>query len=107
MGFENSFILFFLACKYRFRHLKGSKLKQYQKKRLKKIVDYAVERSLFFKDYYRDYDINDVFSLPTVNKRLMMNNFTQYNTVGFSKEELLKFCLEVEKTRSYEKRYEN
>ncbi|MHA1778916.1 MAG: F390 synthetase-related protein [Candidatus Heimdallarchaeaceae archaeon] len=105
MGFENSFILFFLACKYRFRHLKGSKLKQYQKKRLKKIVDYAVERSLFFKDYYRDYDINDVFSLPTVNKRLMMNNFTQYNTVGFSKEELLKFCLEVEKTRSYEKRY--
>ncbi|MHA1873025.1 MAG: F390 synthetase-related protein [Candidatus Heimdallarchaeaceae archaeon] len=107
MNLENNFFAFFLACKYRFKNLKGEKLHSYQINRLKKIVAYSVKNSLFFKKYYSNYDINKVFSLPTVNKYIMMENLSEYNTVGFKKEELINFCLEVEKSRDYSKRYKN
>ncbi|MHA1203868.1 MAG: F390 synthetase-related protein [Candidatus Heimdallarchaeaceae archaeon] len=105
MNLENNFLSFFLACKYRFKNLKGEKLQRYQENRLKKIVDYSVKNSPFFKRYYSNYNINDVFNLPTVNKHIMMENLSEYNTVGFTKEELINFCLEVERSRDFSKRY--
>ena len=61
--------------------------------------------SEFFKKHYRGYDLNDFFSLPTVNKKIMMDNLGDYNTLGFTKDEILNFCLEIEKSRDFSKRW--
>jgi phenylacetate-coenzyme A ligase PaaK-like adenylate-forming protein len=65
----------------------------YQLKKLRKVVRYAAGNSKFFKRYYRESNLNDVWSLPPVKKKIMMDNLTEYNTVGLTKEEMIDFLL--------------
>lgn len=81
------------------------KIHRFQLKKARSVVKYAVNNSPFFKDYYKDYDLQDVWNLPTVNKKIMMDNFSTYNTLGFDKNDLLRFSLEVEKSRDFTRRY--
>ncbi len=99
-----NFLLFYFFCKFRFKFFNKSKIYKYQKQRARYIVKYASARSGFFKKYYSGFDLNDFSGLPTVNKKIMMDNLTDYNTVGLTKEEILSFCLEIEKTRDFSKR---
>ncbi|MGE3062549.1 MAG: hypothetical protein AB7T10_02825 [bacterium] len=50
------------------------------------MVNYADRHSKFFNRFYAGHDINDFESLPLLTK-----------------EEILDFCLEIEKTRDYSK----
>ncbi len=99
-----SFLLFYFLCKFRFRYFDERAIRKYQNQRVKNLVKYALTHSEFFKKHYAGYDLDDFLSLPTVNKKIMMDNLTAYNTVGLSKEEILDFCLTVEKTRDFSQR---
>jgi putative adenylate-forming enzyme len=99
-----SFLLFYLLCKYRFRHFNEKKIRNYQEKRIRHVVKYAVAHSAFFRKYYSGYDMNDVWNLPVMNKKIMMDNLTGCNTVGLAGDEIISFCLEVEKTRDFTRR---
>jgi len=102
--FETQFApLFYLLSKYRFKHWSRKDIKAYQLKKRRDIVRYAKSNSKFFKNYYDGID--NFLSLPTVNKEIMMNNLSDYNTLGFDKKNLAEFALEVEKTRDFSKRY--
>ena len=101
-----SFLRFFFACKKRFKRMSLEELEKYQIKKAQNLVQYVVNHSPFFKKYYQNNDLLDVWNLPTVNKQIMMDNFTEYNTLGLSKEELLKFCLQNEKERIFTERYQ-
>lgn len=96
-----SFLLFYLLCKYRFRYFSKTDIHDYQDNRIKNVVKFAVANSGFFRDYYSGYDLNDVWNLPVMNKKIMMDNLSGCNTVGLSKDEIIRFCLEVEKTRDF------
>jgi putative adenylate-forming enzyme len=99
-----SFLLFYLLCRYRFRYLSKKGIHNYQENRLKNIVNYAVANSKFFREYYSGYDLNDVWNLPSTNKNIMMDNLSDYNTVGLLKDEILNFCLEIERSRDFNRR---
>lgn len=43
--------------------------------------------------------------MPVVNKRIMMDNLTEYNTLGLNKNDLINFALKVEKTRDFSVRF--
>ncbi len=43
--------------------------------------------------------------LPFMNKQLFMDNFTDLNTMGLTKEECIEHCLEKEKTRDFSQYY--
>jgi len=101
----NSFIRFFLSCKRRFKRMNTTQLLNYQLKKGQEIVSFAIKESPFFKRHYSNYDIRDVWNLPTVNKRIMMNNLTDYITVGFTKEELVSFLDKVEQEKNYSERF--
>jgi putative adenylate-forming enzyme len=96
--------LFYLLCRYRYRHFNENKIHIYQENRIKKVVKFAVTNSEFFREYYSGHDLNDVWNLPVMNKKIMMENLTGCNTVGLSKDEIINFCLEVEKTRDFTRR---
>jgi len=99
-----NFFLFYFLCKFRFRYFNEKNIKEYQDQRVRTIIKYAVSHSEFFKRYYSNFDLKSFSSLPTVNKKMMMDNLTDYNTVGLTKDEIIKFCLEIEKTRDFSKR---
>jgi putative adenylate-forming enzyme len=99
-----SFLLFYFLCKFRFKYFNESDIKKYQSRKAKAIVKYAIANSKYFRKYYANFGLNNFSSLPAVNKKIMMDNLTDYNTVGLTKDEILNFCLEVEKTRNFSKR---
>ena len=106
MEFETRFpLIFYILSKYRFRFWSEKDIKKYQEKKTKEIARYAVEHSKYFKEYYNKYDINKVSSLPIVNKKIMMDNLTDYNTLGLNKDDLIHFALNVEKTRDFSMRF--
>ena len=98
------FLVFYFLCKSRFRNFNENDIKKYQNNRVKKIAEYAVAHSKFYKEYFSGFNLNNFTSLPVINKKLMMDNLTDFYTVGLSKDEILNFCLEVEKTRNFSKR---
>ena len=98
------FLVFYFLCKSRFRNFNENDIKKYQNNRVKKIAEYAVAHSKFYKEYFSGFNLNNFTSLPVIYKKLMMENLTDFNTVGLSKDEILNFCLEVEKTRDFSKR---
>ena len=63
-------------------------IEKYQLKKARKIVRYAVKKSSFFRKYYEGYDLKDVWNLPITNKKMLMENLTEWNTVGLTKEEI-------------------
>ncbi|TET29461.1 MAG: hypothetical protein E3J70_06825 [Candidatus Heimdallarchaeota archaeon] len=101
----DSFIRFFFSCRRRFKRMNYTQLKEFQVKKSKEIVEFVVKNSPFFKNYYADSDLNDVWNLPTVNKKIMMDNLTDYNTVGLSKEELVSFLEKIEQEKNYSERF--
>ncbi|GAJ24932.1 unnamed protein product, partial [marine sediment metagenome] len=106
MEFETRFpLIFYILSKYRFKFWSVKDIKKYQEKKTKKIVRYAVEYSKFFKEYYNKHDINNFSSLPIVNKRIMMDNLTEYNTLGLNKDDLIHFALNIEKNRDFSIRF--
>jgi putative adenylate-forming enzyme len=102
----NSFLRFYFACRHRFKKLDQTKIEKLQLRKARSIVQFAYHNSKFFENHYEGYDLSDVWSLPSVNKRIMMENLSEYNTSGLKKEDLIKFCLEVEKNRDFGKRYQ-
>lgn len=108
MNLEIKFpILFYFLCKYRSNFWSSKKIYKYQRKKRNSIVKLAVSKSPFFKKYYSKYNLYDFFNLPILNKKIMMENLSEYNTLGFKKEEMVGFALNAEKTRDFSRRLRN
>ncbi|HUU78266.1 MAG TPA: F390 synthetase-related protein [candidate division Zixibacteria bacterium] len=101
----DSFLHFFFACRKRFKKMTQEEFQRYQLKKAKEIVQYSVRNSPYFKKYFSGYNLDDVWNLPITNKKLMMDNFTEYNTLGFEKQELIDFCLRIEQEQNYNERF--
>jgi len=100
-----SFPAFYLLSKYRFRNWTTADIHHHQERRRDWIVRYAIAHSLFFKQYYQGFNPDDFFSLPTVDKNLMMENLSAYNTLHLDKDELIRFALNIEENRDFSSRF--
>ncbi|MBN1933843.1 MAG: AMP-binding protein [Anaerolineae bacterium] len=96
-----SFPSFYLGCKRRFAQMTTDEIAAYQLEKARNIVRYAVRHAPFWAEFYRGYDLDDVWSLPSLDKRTMMAHLTEYNTLGLARDEILDFCLHVERTRDF------
>jgi len=106
MEIETSFpFIFYFLSKYRFKFWSEKNIKKYQEKKCKEMVKYAIRHSPFFKKYYNHYNANKFSSLPIMNKKIMMHNLAEYNTLKLSKDELINFALHVEETRNFSIRF--
>ncbi len=76
-----------------FRRFNVNQMKQYQEKKLKKIVRYAVKKTAFYKNLYSDIDVSkevQIKKIPIIAKGDIVGNFNQMITVDDVKEEELK-----------------
>lgn len=78
-------------------------LQKYQQKMLKKHLKFIKENS----EYYKDIDVNNMNSIPIIDKKIMMNNFDKLNTVGLKRDKALEIAIESEHTRDFETKYNN
>ncbi|MHA1719559.1 MAG: F390 synthetase-related protein [Promethearchaeota archaeon] len=101
----SNLITAFLKARWRFKHWNRAKIRKFQEKQAKKIIQYAVTNSKFYNSYYNNENLNEISKLPLINKQIMMKEFTDFNTVGLTKEEVLNFCLKTEETRDFSKKY--
>ncbi len=104
---NKSFLLFYLLCKFRFKFYSSRQIKKYQENKIKNTVRYAKCNSSFFNKLYEELGLENFSSFPTLNKKIMMENLTKYNTVGLTKKEILGFCLYIEKSRDFTKRWKD
>lgn len=100
-----NFLVFYLFSKYTFKHYSKKDIENYQKIKQDLVVEYAYRYSNFFKNLYDGYDLKKFKKLPIINKKIMMDNLTNYNTLGLKKEEIIYFCCEIEKSRNFSKRF--
>ncbi|MHA1200636.1 MAG: F390 synthetase-related protein [Candidatus Heimdallarchaeaceae archaeon] len=89
----------------RFKKWDEDTIREYQRKQVDKLLKFAVKKSQFYSTFYTDYDLTDFCNLPFINKQLFMDNFTQLNTVGLTREECINHCLEKEQSRDFSEYY--
>src|SRR6478736_2946336 len=94
-------IFHFIAARWRWRILRGKRLRRYQEKRARRIVRYANTHSPFYRHHWTSYDLDNWRSLPTVDKRLMMDNFDTFNTVGLKRDDAMEVALHAERSRDF------
>ncbi|OPL09409.1 MAG: hypothetical protein AVO33_00345 [delta proteobacterium ML8_F1] len=86
------------------------RIEAYQLKELKKLYRYAIAHSPFYRDLYRDAPFNsisDFYKLPVIDKKRMMDHFTELNTCGLVKEEVSDFALRRETEKAYLQYYKD
>lgn len=76
-------------------------LKQYQERRVQKILEKVLPKSPYTRERFRDRSIEMWDTVPPMEKSEMMDNFDQLNTVGVSKEEAIAMATSEEKNRSF------
>lgn len=81
------------------RHARWSsaRLAAYQREELRRLVEFAVTNSPFYRELYAGRDPEDFPALPTIDKQLMMERFDDLNTAGLHADELMAFALEQER----------
>jgi phenylacetate-CoA ligase len=94
-------IYHFIAARRRWHTLRGGRLRRYQERRARRIVRYADKHSPFYSRHWAGHDLNRWRALPTVDKRLMMDNFDDFNTAGLKREQAMEVALRAEKSRDF------
>jgi putative adenylate-forming enzyme len=92
---------YFVRARWRWHYLKGERLRSYQERMARRSVDYAQRHSPFYRQYWSQHDVRDWQNLPTVDKALMMEHFTAFNTLGIGREEAMEVALHAERSRDF------
>ncbi len=89
----------FVRTRWRWQHLHD--LESYQDQRARQVVSYTAAHSPFYRSLWSGHDLQDWRSLPTVDKRAMMDNFSTFTTRGISKESAMEVALQAERSRDF------
>lgn len=99
------FIFDFLISKYRFKYWSRKKIETYQQSAVKNIVAFARNNTVFYKEYYKNNLTDEIDTLPYTNKNILIDNFSDANTLHLEKDEVFDFVEEIEKSRDFSKRF--
>ena len=91
----------FLQARLRWHTLRGPTLQWYQYKRAQRIIAYAQEHSPFYRLHWNAHNLQNWQTLPTVDKRIMMSNFSTFNTRGITLEKAMQVALQAEESRDF------
>lgn len=100
-----SFFLFWAACRWRFKRWDRGRIEAYQTARARAMVRLAMRQSAHFRERFAGCDLDRVWNLPTTDKRRVMGDFSRANTLGFDRKECEDFCLQVEGSRDFSRRF--
>jgi putative adenylate-forming enzyme len=92
----------FLRARWRWHHLNSEHLlRTYQNRMAQRSVNYALHHSPFYRQHWSQHDTHNWQNLPTVDKALMMEHFTTFNTLGVDREQAMNVALHAEQSRDF------
>ncbi len=91
----------FMQARWRWQHLRGTTLERYQEQHAQRIVQYALQHAPFYREHWAGYDVREWRELPTVDKHLMMEHFSTFNTRGIAREAAMNIALHAERSRNF------
>ncbi|VYU61616.1 hypothetical protein [Clostridium tertium] len=92
---------YYLDRKYNYKFKSREELERFQKDKFKEHIKYVMKNSIFYKEYYKGYNINNLSSLPCIDKKIMMDNFDLLNTVGLKKDQCFEIAFKAENSRDF------
>jgi putative adenylate-forming enzyme len=96
-----TFLKHYLGACGRFTRLEGAALAAFQDARIRRQLNFVRAHSPFFRQHWEGANLSEWRTLPTVDKRLMMANFTSFNTRGVDGEAAMAMALSAEATRDF------
>ncbi len=91
----------FFSARWRFSRLSQGDLHSFQDNHIQPLIAYTQKRSAFYRAHWQDHDLNEWRALPTLDKSLLMANFSAFNTAGITKEEAMAVALQAEQSRQF------
>ena len=91
----------FVRARWRWHTLRGPLLARYQDRHARQIVAFARRHAPFYAEHWRGHDPADWQCLPTIDKRLMMDNFDRFNTRGVGRDAAMAVALGAERSRDF------
>ena len=91
----------FVMAKRRWAGLEGESLRNFQNARAQKLIRWVRTNSKFYRKHWSGHDLEQWRELPTVDKSLMMANFSEFNTLGIARETALEVALRAERDRDF------
>jgi putative adenylate-forming enzyme len=82
-------------------------LLSWQNKKVKKYFKYILPKSEFYREFYKDINLDNWQSLPEIDKAIMMKNFDKLNTSGIKKDNAFRLAFKSEKTRDFSPKIKN
>lgn len=92
----------YITFKYR-KFKTREQLSDFQQKRIAKKLSYVSE----YADFYKEYKGKSLEEFPIIDKKIMMDNFNQINTVGIDRDEALEFAIGSERSREFSDKLNN
>jgi putative adenylate-forming enzyme len=89
------------SARWRWSHLSQADLEAYRAARVQRIITYAQRHAPFYRKHWHGHDLSDWRALPTVDKQLMMQHFSDFNTCGITREQAMHVALEAEQRRDF------
>lgn len=97
-------ILDYFRLLYHRRYYSKKHIEKYQLKDIKHMVEYARKHSPFYRRLYEGYSVEsfeDFHKLPVINKQIMMDHFSELNTAGVDKDDVLAYAVDKEINKDY------
>ena len=91
----------FVWAKQRWDRLEGESLRTFQDARGRSLIRWVRDHSNFYRGHWNGHDLEHWRELPTVDKSLMMANFSEFNTRGINREMAFELALRAEQDRNF------
>ena len=86
------------------RYHSKKRIRSYQLRQIKKLFAHATTHSPFYRQLYQGHVIHswdDVHNLPTIDKQTMMEHFSELNTVGLNKDDVISYAVQKERDKDF------
>ncbi len=93
----------FLDLRRHMYHFTEREPKAYQEREVLSLVNDTLCQSRFYRSWYGKTHIEtmeEFYHLPTINRQIMMEHLDDLNTCGLKLEEVMRFAVDNEKTRT-------
>lgn len=91
----------YITTKYGHKFGSRKELEDWQERKVRVLLQRILLISEFYRDYFAGLDIAEWRNWPTINKQIMIKNFTRLNTVDVSEEEAFRVAFAAEESRNF------
>ncbi len=100
-------LYFYFKTKYFNKFSNRSALLNWQDKKVEGFLNKILKKSKYYNAKFKGLNLADWKDFPTIDKKELMENFDNLNTVNISKKEAFEFALNCEKTRNFKPEINN